>query len=245
MSKTVAKTPSSSLLLPPPPPVVIAQFPPPIAPERARNVRVTNLSPNRRPVTPLFPHAIFRTDKNLPGASKLKESTIEESHVIRAGKRPAEVIDLTATTEGIEIFSSQSPKRIKTTATEAKLRKAKKERADQHEKMTAESVTWRRRYKKAFPSFVFYFDALDPATELSQIKSVERLGATVDNFFSKKVTHVVTSRSVPSAATGKENSGSFSKATTNESMAGPTRTTRSNRQSPVNYSYMNGQKIAQ
>ena len=99
-------------------------------------------------------------------------------------------IDLTATTEPDARSSAQ--KRIRTATTtarpptaataathdaRAKSKAAKKERAEQHEKMTAESITWRMKYKKAFPSFVFYFDALDPATELSLIKSVEYLGA--------------------------------------------------------------------
>lgn len=59
---------------------------------------------------------------------------------------------------------------------EAKL-KAKKERIAQHEKMTADSITWRQKYKKAFPSFVFYFDAVDTITEMTLVKAVDRLGA--------------------------------------------------------------------
>lgn len=102
------------------------------------------------------------------------------------GKRPAttEVIDLTNTTGGITPPSSVPPtKKSKTgiinqnnnnnksaTRVDAK-GKAK------HDKAIAESVAWRQKYKKAFPSFVFYFDALDHATEVSLVKAVERLGA--------------------------------------------------------------------
>jgi hypothetical protein len=119
------------------------------------------------------------------------------------GKRKLDMVDLTVSTEPVlnTTTSSLPPttnnKRFKsvnnnldisikptapTTATnEAKSKlKAKRERVAQHEKMTAESVTWRQKYKKAFPSFVFYFDAVDSSTELSLVKSVERLGAVRD-----------------------------------------------------------------
>ena len=137
------------------------------------------------------------------GPSKLRESR-NISRVNKAGEGEpstgskrvaAECIDLTATTEPDAKSSAQKRVRISATTARpsaatnaatiearAKSKAAKKERAEQHEKMTAESITWRMKYKKAFPSFVFYFDALDPATEISLIKSVEYLGAVSPRF---------------------------------------------------------------
>ena len=56
-------------------------------------------------------------------------------------------------------------------------RRKKRERLEKHEKMEAESLAWRQKYKKAFPSFVFYFDHIDDATKPGLTKQVERLGS--------------------------------------------------------------------
>ncbi|GAA5929197.1 protein serine/threonine kinase activating protein DBF4 [Sporobolomyces koalae] len=91
-----------------------------------------------------------------------------------------------------------------TTAEAAKKRFKKHERVERQEKLAQESATWRAKYKKAFPSFTFYFDALDEPTKAHLGSQVKKLGASVDQFFSKKVTHVVTCRAVP-AQSNKEN----------------------------------------
>ncbi|GAA5848209.1 hypothetical protein JCM9279_000979 [Rhodotorula babjevae] len=83
-------------------------------------------------------------------------------------------------------------------------RKSRKATAQEKEKAATENQQWRNKFRKAFPSFTFYFDAIDEATKASLGAQVKRMGSSVDQFFSKKVTHVVTSRPVPSAA-GKEN----------------------------------------
>lgn len=102
------------------------------------------------------------------------------------GKRPAEMIDLTHTTGGVsEPSSVRKAKKSKSLATnnsattDAK-RKAKarqERRAEQQEKATVENVAWREKYKTAFPSFVFYFDAIDANTVSGMVKAVQRLGA--------------------------------------------------------------------
>ncbi|KAK4699237.1 regulatory subunit for Cdc7p protein kinase, partial [Phenoliferia sp. Uapishka_3] len=130
-------------------------------------------------------------------------------------------------------------------------RRKKRERQEKHEKMEAESLAWRQKYKKAFPSFVFYFDHIDEATTPGLTKQVERLGSTVDNFFSKKVTHVVTTRPVPGTA-NKENLGSpgtasrqsFAATLAASASIGPSRTKRpSSRQSPVGYVGLDGKQL--
>ncbi|ORY87489.1 Dfp1/Him1, central region-domain-containing protein [Leucosporidium creatinivorum] len=175
-----------------------------------------------------------------------------------------DVLDLTHTTtadvDDSDSDEGPSQKRSRT-ALDPKRKSVKRaeQRAEKHDKLVAESAQWRTKYKKAFPSFTFYFDALDPLTEASLSKSVERLGASVDNFFSKKVTHVVTSRQIPSAASGKENqhspsvsasasASSASAATAGaggmlDSAAGPSRTKKQSTRSPTTYSLLNGQKL--
>ncbi|KAF2716691.1 hypothetical protein K431DRAFT_323662 [Polychaeton citri CBS 116435] len=56
---------------------------------------------------------------------------------------------------------------------------------------------WQRHYKRQFPSFVFYFDAVPDDVRHKAMKTIRALGATEEKFFSKAVTHVVTTRQIP------------------------------------------------
>ncbi|EEP76285.1 hypothetical protein UREG_01134 [Uncinocarpus reesii 1704] len=63
---------------------------------------------------------------------------------------------------------------------------------------TAESIRqWQRHYQKAFPSFVFYFDSVQDDIRQRWGRQVCALGASDEVFFSKDVTHVVTTRPIP------------------------------------------------
>ncbi|GAA6032510.1 hypothetical protein JCM8097_004792 [Rhodosporidiobolus ruineniae] len=112
------------------------------------------------------------------------------------------------------------------------------------EKMAHESAQWRAKYKKAFPSFTFYFDAIDEGTKSILSLQVRKLGANVDNFFSKKVTHVVTTRQVPTGV-NKENvdspNGAAGKNGAVDSAAGKAKKQRV--PSPKMYSLVSGQKL--
>ncbi|GAA5890520.1 hypothetical protein JCM8208_004900 [Rhodotorula glutinis] len=124
-------------------------------------------------------------------------------------------------------------------------RKSRKATAQDKEKAATENQQWRNKFRKAFPSFTFYFDAIDEPTKASLGAQVKRLGSSVDQFFSKKVTHVVTSRPVPSAA-GKENvsdSPAASKVGGGmlESAAGKVK--KAATRSPKMYELPNGQKL--
>ncbi|GAA5836727.1 hypothetical protein JCM11251_002709 [Rhodosporidiobolus azoricus] len=130
-----------------------------------------------------------------------------------------------------------------TTVGEGAKRKTKRATAGDKEKLAQESAQWRAKYKKAFPSFTFYFDAIDETIKAQLSLQVRKLGASVDNFFSKKVTHVVTTRSVPTAV-NKENVDSprdGRNGGTVDSAAGKTK--KQNVRSPKLYSLMNGQKL--
>ncbi|GAA5913039.1 protein serine/threonine kinase activating protein DBF4 [Sporobolomyces salmoneus] len=118
---------------------------------------------------------------------------------------------------------------------------------EKQEKLAQESAMWRAKYKKAFPSFTFYFDTIDEATKAQLGAQVKKLGSSVDQFFSKKVTHVVTSRSVTAHA-NKENvdSPAVSSSTKNssqiESAVGKTKK-QTIRSPNKTYSLLNGQKL--
>lgn len=57
-------------------------------------------------------------------------------------------------------------------------RKSRKSYAGaEKEKLQHESQQWRAKYRKAFPSFTFYFDAIDDSTKASLSAAVKKLGA--------------------------------------------------------------------
>ncbi|PTU24011.1 hypothetical protein P175DRAFT_0430427 [Aspergillus ochraceoroseus IBT 24754] len=56
---------------------------------------------------------------------------------------------------------------------------------------------WQRHYRKAFPQFVFYFDCIPEDVRSKCSRQVMALGAAEEKFFSRLVTHVVTSRPIP------------------------------------------------
>ncbi|KAG8532834.1 uncharacterized protein KY384_002712 [Bacidia gigantensis] len=65
---------------------------------------------------------------------------------------------------------------------------------------------WQHHYKKAFPQFVFYFESVPEDVRLKYSKTVRNLGSREEKFFSKEVTHVITTRSLPTSLDGKINS---------------------------------------
>ncbi|KAL3430439.1 Dfp1/Him1, central region-domain-containing protein [Aspergillus tetrazonus] len=74
------------------------------------------------------------------------------------------------------------------------------QKATKQEKPPAENISirqWQRHYRKAFPHFVFYFDAVPIDVRSKCSRQVIALGAREEKFFSRLVTHVVTSRPIP------------------------------------------------
>ncbi|KAL4929036.1 protein serine/threonine kinase activating protein nimO [Aspergillus undulatus] len=73
-------------------------------------------------------------------------------------------------------------------------------KSTKQEKPPAENISirqWQRHYRKAFPHFVFYFDAVPLDLRSKCSRQVIALGAREEKFFSRLVTHVVTSRPIP------------------------------------------------
>lgn len=65
------------------------------------------------------------------------------------------------------------------------------------EETNAKIREWQRQYRKAFPSFKFYFDSVDQNMKHKITKQINKLGGTVETFFSKNITHVITTRPIP------------------------------------------------
>ncbi|KAL2822828.1 Dfp1/Him1, central region-domain-containing protein [Aspergillus cavernicola] len=73
-------------------------------------------------------------------------------------------------------------------------------KGSRQEKPPTESISirqWQRHYRKAFPHFVFYFDCIPMDVRSKCSRQVMALGAREEKFFSRLVTHVVTSRPIP------------------------------------------------
>ena len=57
---------------------------------------------------------------------------------------------------------------------------------------------WRRHYRRQFPTFVFYFDSVPEEIRAKTSSQFRVLGSREEKFFSKAVTHVITTRPIPS-----------------------------------------------
>lgn len=64
---------------------------------------------------------------------------------------------------------------------------------------------WKAAFGRAFPKFVFYLDSMDDAQKRTFSTQIAQLGACVEDFFSRSVTHVVTTRPIPAVRDEKEN----------------------------------------
>ncbi|KAN0062266.1 Cdc7p-Dbf4p kinase complex regulatory subunit [Thecaphora frezii] len=99
-----------------------------------------------------------------------------------------------------------------TTRIDRNSRVTEQERAARDRQAYEDKKIWRHKFRKAFPSFVFYFDSFDEATVKELTGVIQSLGGSVDSFFSRSITHLITTRLVPPAPPkdrhdgGKENS---------------------------------------
>ncbi|KAF4541270.1 BRCT domain-containing protein [Lasiodiplodia theobromae] len=56
---------------------------------------------------------------------------------------------------------------------------------------------WQKHYRKVFPQYVFYFENTPADARARATKQILALGAREEKFFSKSVTHVITTRQIP------------------------------------------------
>lgn len=75
------------------------------------------------------------------------------------------------------------------------------QRAEPAPKQTADNLEsirqWKRHYKRQFPQFVFYFEGVPEDVRVKTARQFQSLGAREEKFFSKAVTHVITTRQIP------------------------------------------------
>ncbi|KAI9772373.1 MAG: hypothetical protein M1835_006277 [Candelina submexicana] len=80
-------------------------------------------------------------------------------------------------------------------------RKAAALAAARNEQVTTENLEtvrqWQRHYRRVFPQYVFYFESLSEDARNKCSKQISALGAREEKFFSKAVTHVITTRAIP------------------------------------------------
>lgn len=76
-------------------------------------------------------------------------------------------------------------------------RVSREERARREQQKAESQRQWKQSFGRAFPRFVFYLDRIDPAQQRTLTAQITQLGARVDDFFSRSVTHVVTTRPLP------------------------------------------------
>jgi len=172
----------------------------PSAPQLTTARPVRTLHHHSRPDTPsfldpnvsgVFSNLIHQATPTAPAGARLAPKPSAAAVQAPARKRQIEVVDLTQTDEP---SWSAGPKRTKVEPLvmdplgPPRRRQGqaqvvgpalgeKRDRQDHHDKLAEESAQWRAKYKKAFPSFVFYFDQLDSQTEQVLTKQVRQLGA--------------------------------------------------------------------
>ncbi|KAE8229477.1 hypothetical protein CF326_g5554 [Tilletia indica] len=136
----------------------------------ARTALVNKPSPGRRiPATQLL--------RPTPGAGPSASTFLQPAPRTKSAPKPTSVVTTTRIDKSSRISEHERQARL----------------TQQQE----EANVWRAKFRKAFPSFVFYLDSYDPAMLTQVAAAVESLGARVEPFFSKQVTHLVTTRSVP------------------------------------------------
>lgn len=83
---------------------------------------------------------------------------------------------------------------------------------------------WQKHYRKIFPTFSFYFESIPEDMRARFTRQVTALGAREEKFFSKTVTHIVTTRPIPSEVQVPESSSSNSTSEQNNSNDGQPQT---------------------
>ncbi|SNX81709.1 related to Hsk1-interacting molecule 1 [Melanopsichium pennsylvanicum] len=133
-------------------------------------------------------------------ASDLNGIRVNESR-----KLPSTHVAASATARSRRPQQAPNPVPAAATATSVKtnrtLREPTEEFAMEARRRQSEQEIWRQKSLRAFPNFIFHFDSVDDSTARKYTNLIQQLGGHVDQFFSRKVTHVVTTRRVPDGPT--------------------------------------------
>jgi hypothetical protein len=159
---------------------------------RSHSVRTAAQDASTRPAAPLFDAERQFLNALGTGTGAVAGPSNTGS---RSAARPVQAAAISRKRGHGEVIESNSPDALTAAAHAAKKRavgttttagqpldpntKRKVKRADpaQKEKLAQESAQWRAKYKKAFPSFTFYFDSIDENTKTMLSSQVRKLGA--------------------------------------------------------------------
>ncbi|KAG9516203.1 hypothetical protein KCU93_g9246, partial [Aureobasidium melanogenum] len=134
------------------------------------------------------------------GQPPLKKQVLDHDH--DENQQPRSLIrqSLAQQEKDAQLFL-RKPGNAPPTAFERKLAAARKPPSAQKPQRTADSLEsirqWQRHYRKAFPQFVFYFESVPDDVRTKVSRQIQYLGAKEEKFFSRSVTHVVTTRPIP------------------------------------------------
>lgn len=76
-------------------------------------------------------------------------------------------------------------------------RLSKEERYHREHQKAQSQRQWKEAFVRAFPKLVFYLDHIDASQKSVFTSQIQQLGGRVEDFFSRSVTHVVTTRQIP------------------------------------------------
>ncbi|KAK0547266.1 Cdc7p-Dbf4p kinase complex regulatory subunit [Tilletia horrida] len=187
--------------------------------QTARSPLAATLTPQKRKVPQDFVHARNRIDENHVSPSPPKKfRTVVRDHARHVGTVPGNRVPhpsrhspggrvgqahlpIPSTSQRLpqhQHGASTKPAPVVTTKRiDKKLRISEEEQRSNMAGQQEKAATWRYKFRKAFPTFVFYLDGYDTSTRTQIENAVRSLGARVEPFFSKGLTHLVTTRPVP------------------------------------------------
>ncbi|KAF2453761.1 Dfp1/Him1, central region-domain-containing protein [Lineolata rhizophorae] len=152
--------------------------------------------------SPVRPASIASSKRQRPNASNAGDSReLPFGPPPPSKKQTLEIEEVDARRIGLGRRSAQPPSTThrRAEAKETKPPPQKNDRAQKDLGHNAESIRqWQRHYRRVFPSYVFYFEAMSEEARVKVSRQIHILGAREEKFFSKTVTHVVTTRSIPS-----------------------------------------------
>ncbi|EOA91646.1 uncharacterized protein SETTUDRAFT_18322 [Exserohilum turcica Et28A] len=143
-----------------------------------------------------------------PTAGKRQRSHASEQRDINYGQPPPkkqmiEVDDAEARRHGLVRRSGAQPTALTRKLEAARETKAPSKQAAQRAAQDLETIRqWQRHYRKLFPQFAFYFDSVSDPQKDKLMSRARILGSREVKFFSREVTHVITTRTIPADLDG-------------------------------------------
>ncbi|KAJ6437816.1 G1/S regulator NimO [Purpureocillium lavendulum] len=175
------------------------------------------MSSRRAPLTsnPNVANSPLRAPSTLSGYAKQKRSyaTVQREeaygqpppvkkqaleHGSRAVRSPSKATAATASTSRTHVLVQRGGTARSTMAPRDRVSRAAPATQSTRTGQEADTQVWRSHYKAKFPKMVFYFESIPDDVRAKLVKRVTYFGARHEPFFSIDVTHVITTRQIPS-----------------------------------------------